>query len=184
MSRMQDMKSEAKTANGGNRSHRLVPSSTDGSRVKTRGRIPSSTPDSTLRGRFPTPSFLLIRTRRATGAASGRRRTTHEGPHLRPAPATVAHRNAHDGGHNDADAHHASPGTYGYHPDPDPALAATRKYTSRAPPPGTPPLLTRAPSPFSCLPAHDERETHVEESAPGNECVRSHSCSRWAWRQG
>ncbi|KAJ7860026.1 hypothetical protein B0H13DRAFT_2569796 [Mycena leptocephala] len=40
----------------------------------------------------PSPSFLPIHSRRATGAASGRQRTTHEGPRLCLASVTVAHR--------------------------------------------------------------------------------------------
>ncbi|KAJ7852087.1 hypothetical protein B0H14DRAFT_2760703 [Mycena olivaceomarginata] len=38
--------------------------------------------------------------------------------------------------------------TYGHNPDPDPALTATRKCTSRAPPPDTLTSLTRAPHPI------------------------------------
>jgi hypothetical protein len=74
---------------------------------------------------FLSPPSLPIRIRRATGAASGRQRATHDGPRRRPASGTVRGRspirstrvvrsarsgNAHHGGRHDADAHHACAG--------------------------------------------------------------------------
>ncbi|KAJ7867704.1 hypothetical protein B0H14DRAFT_2730764, partial [Mycena olivaceomarginata] len=71
--------------------------------------------------------------------------------------------------------------TYGHYPHPGPALATTHKYTSRA----ATWYPSRATSPSSCLPVHDERrrastETRADRHKHKSEGNDKKGMVRWA----